>query len=862
MTRARKAAVLAVCLFGCAELPPIGLGECGNGVLEPALGEACDGVAAGPGTRCALPEQPNACRFVCSADDRCPVGMGCGVDGVCRRASGVFDESSSAPSPAAMDIGTGDFDGDGRDEAFVFGRRRAEIHFFPSPGRLHEVVSLSRTSGANAVPPLAELTRDGAIDFPLPFQSGYVLALGAADRAPRLTAHPSVIIPPEVVSLHIAALDIFTYPPSDEALLLGKLDTGVAGLASFSLETAAVNIVAITEKGPEELASAIAHGNFDEDPVSSPCEEIAIPFAGDPQLLLMSPCRPLPEGGVELNIGTTPVPLHLTAGSTVACCLLADDVNADGHLDLAVAADDAGGSTELQVAYGVGDGTFHSTSPPPPAAGDMAMSRLSALGTEQLLALGDVSGDGVPDAVTPRTVLISRPGREPELVASTEGADWSEAVIADLNGDGLRDVLAAVGGLPELIFLNNIGNGLFSHFRIPTVAPASRFSAADYDGDRVTDVALAVPATEPGLEDDKDYLAVLFGRPAGPPETPVNMGLLDRVVQIDSGRSGYGVPPTRDGAESAIVMSAAQSGTASVAFFVNAGERVMRAPYGMTRSEDAAVGVESYAAERLVIGRFDGDDQVDVAALAKILAGEEQRLWLTPLESGGSIPVDLSMPSDLLTADLDFGRSMLAAVDLDGDALDELVLAGPGGDDTGRLMVARSAPNLDGRLVWVTEAPENVPERFDRLEVDDFSFEDPPNGRMIAGDVDADGDRDVVILGGTRSDPSTFSVFVYRNDSDGRLRSADALDALSDTPRDIALLNADGDIALEVAVLGTSRVHLVNLDADDEDPRILELPRPARLLASGDVDGDGVDDLVFLGDNVVFAYRGRETGAD
>lgn len=99
---------------GCSDLPPIDAGQCGNGVVEPARGEECDGRAEGGAVCRPADSAVGACRFDCSAS-ACPAGFGCGIDNICRAASARF-ENVTRGITAVSSVRLADMDGDGRSD--------------------------------------------------------------------------------------------------------------------------------------------------------------------------------------------------------------------------------------------------------------------------------------------------------------------------------------------------------------------------------------------------------------------------------------------------------------------------------------------------------------------------------------------------------------------------------------------------------------------------------------------------------------------------------------------------------------------------------------------------------------------------
>ncbi|MEO8707111.1 MAG: hypothetical protein ABI867_44200 [Kofleriaceae bacterium] len=94
-----RACALLLVLAGCQDLPD--LGTCGNGIVEADLGEACDGTALCTTT----------CELACDAGT-CPDGQTCAIDNVCRAPSGQFVVSGIAQPFDVTNVFAGDFNAD------------------------------------------------------------------------------------------------------------------------------------------------------------------------------------------------------------------------------------------------------------------------------------------------------------------------------------------------------------------------------------------------------------------------------------------------------------------------------------------------------------------------------------------------------------------------------------------------------------------------------------------------------------------------------------------------------------------------------------------------------------------------------
>src|SRR5262249_41141947 len=131
------------------------------------------------------------------------------------------------------------------------------------------------------------------------------------------------------------------------------------------------------------------------------------------------------------------------------------DMDLDGKPDLVLTGYDSPTSGRLEVWRGAGNGTF---------AVSAALNTSGGLGT----AVGDVTGDLYPAVVVarylPPTVAVfqgSSTGTLTSLGPVTLGSQLGELALADVNGDGLLDLIGADLALDAIVVRLGTGGGAF-----------------------------------------------------------------------------------------------------------------------------------------------------------------------------------------------------------------------------------------------------------------------------------------------------------------------------------------------------------------------------------------------------------------
>ena len=842
MRRILLLAVGGLSASACTDLPAIAAGTCGNAVVELAAGEDCDAFATTDGSVCLPPGDPRQCRYDCSVREdgsrpTCPASMGCGLDGTCRWSSGGFEATPTPLAAVPRDLTVGDVDGDGRQDLIIAERERTVVRYFGDRAEPSAALEIPSVNENGTLPVTAELSGDSLVDIVGPYGGGIVTALGAATRALVPTAYPSVVLPADVVDAYYLSAEVLPQVPDQEAMLLASTAALPIGSLVYVSQTLGTKQITATFP-PSALAGDIAAGNIDEDPDDSPCDELVLPFTGQPTVFVFSPCKRDPADGIVLNINGVPFEIHLPAGDSVFGKALLADLDHDGHLDVSVVARN-GNEHFIDRAYGLGDGTFHSQSPVP-ALGDSMAARVASIEGRTPLALGDLNGDGTPDFVDSDGIYLHRAAGW-EIVATSDGSPWAEAVIADLNDNGIPDVLAVPTAEPGALFFNGAGDGYLSSWVVASEGTLSHLGVGDFDGDLVQDVAASESSPS-----DLDFMSVMFGRPVGAPEAARHMGLVDAIREIAPARAtpeGKPVSAVDD------VVSVSLAGDKRILFagFGGRTDRNLRSPYILVSSSGSGAGgvdFVGYSPRALAAGRFDGDDHADLAVLGITGVGapkSELRLWLVRMTDQAYIRPSDARSSDPLPEDADFTRGEMVSADLDHDGLDELVLLAPATSGSGSLaFVARSIDAGEGFRTWKLDAPRTLEQHFEHREALDTKADETAR-KLRSADVDADGNPDLLVL------DAAGELLLLPGDGQGGVGAPLTLPSPPGGPvTQFIPLQADHDAALEIALLSGSRVYLADRRSDGtfyiRATPIIERAG-ALMLAAGDLDGDGVMDI-------------------
>ncbi len=700
-------AAVAPAFAGCTDFATVTPNVCGNGVVEEH--EDCDQTdSKTSGNACGQPGKTGECQFSCTygGSKKCPSGFACGEDDICRKPiAQKWTAALPVTASPANDILVADFDGDGLDDVAAVTSSSIDVHYFET----------SRTSTATAQiladssHPAAGVLMETASSFPsltLALSDGITVFTGGSGRT--LTATP--FASESFSGVFHASPFVYDMQSTDGAPPSSVTDFYV------------YNDKSITVAGPPPLSNVTLKYTKGETRTGTGvvarfnalqgCGQLAIPFnrALGGHVEIWSPCVAAGGPGPTSLNGTGDVSLPpglLTA--TDGQPLFLADVDFDGHLDLVIVDTDH----QLHVAFSNGIGGFAS-SPiglPNSMAGDaLQMVATASDGTKvQLpssppLAVGDLNGDCALDFVDSTNIWVSyfvKPPKGPCSALATlpqpdgyvsythpDGPPWSGAHVADMNADGIPDVVVTPGGVPSITLYRGTSTAFFNPVDIPTSAPVNSIAIGDFDGDLVNDIVFAETGpVEPGTTLTRDSVAVSFGTRSGPPGDPVIIGQIDSVEEI--------LPATEQVVYKDVILNpfvAAFDGTSTdIYLFAGSSSRQLVAPYlflqGSTIPDSPL---------RSAIGSFTTTTGSTTKALLAGLAvyakppmcsaaSCSSHLWLLPVDAEGNIPIanDLSTPPALAGT---FGASddaLIANLGAPyGGQTDQIVIAAPAASGT------------------------------------------------------------------------------------------------------------------------------------------------------------------------------------
>ena len=555
-----------------------------------------------------------------------------------------------------------------------------------------------------------------------------------------------------------------------------------------------------------DLAAADVDGDGDLDLI----------LANDGQSSLYS------NDGAGVFTDATAASLPSELDRTLAAVLA--DVDGDGDADLVLGNDGA----QNRLLLNDGRGAF----------GDATPARLPAdADATQSVAAGDVNGDGALDLVfgnhgQNRLYLNDGAGSFADatpLRLPVESAPTNAVALGDVDRDGDLDLVCANRGQNRLY--TNDGTGVFADatgFLPADNDDTTAVRLSDVDGDGTLDLVLATSQALPGASQNRLYVNDGVGRFRD--ETPTRMPADgDWSAAVASGDLD------QDGDPDLVFANASSQQTRvylndSAGAFANVSAGRMPLDLDFTRD--------------LALGDVDGDGDVDMVIANSFVRyyayyfgsalGWDNRLYLNDgtgafnPAAAGRMPTD-SDPSEAV-----------ALGDVDGDGDLDLIF-GNGDDAYGRGVGQPNRLYLnDGAGTFADVSPTRLPSDRD------------VTSSVVCGDVDGDGDIDLLFGNGGGIYGAGQPNRLYLNDGTGTFTDATAGRLPPDRDRTVALalgdVDGDGDPDLIAGNRGDrDRLYLNDGSGTFVDATAERLPgrqENTAALALGDVDGDGDSDLI------------------
>lgn len=450
--------------------------------------------------------------------------------------------------------------------------------------------------------------------------------------------------------------------------------------------------------------------------------------------------------------------------------------------------------------------------------------------------------------------------------------NWAFIAVADFDGDSRQDVATVsleypYDGYPVTISI--APQKASGEFWSPSVvdtssqAPPMGVTAADFDGDGRSDLALALAERIEiwrGRSDGAIELAAAHDAPLG-----------TRFEHIDS------APLDRDQGPSAIVLAKGET-THSL-------EVLLFAPDGSVSS--AVTTPVAATANYLALGDFDGDGKID----AVVAGGGQVQVWRGMGDGtfgAGAVLADSRWKDNDVGPEVGVVYQRVDVGDLDGDGLSDVLVPPGATKDSGAVLYGRADGSLqrgpfpgpadaqESRIVGDLDGNQTIDLMSwgpgDTHGVRDWYWTHRADGVWTTEGVRSDqrcaktmhsriiDDRDEVLC----VEQSSFTVRRYRLAADGMLQSSAIGFGL--TPGSVAIADLDRDGALDALVGGDSGVYLFRGSGDGRvaDPRALDSSGVGALSRNveevADLDGDGLLDVLVSSGAKFYLLRGHGDG--
>ena len=534
--RAAVVALLAL-IAGCAELPAVPAGTCGNHVVE--LDEECDGTEG-----CGAADGANACFLVCDdAGAGCPAegGYRCGADGRCRVPTETFTVTA-VQSSGAYGVSAVDMDGDGAADLLGHDSRGLLIRWGDWDGVLGGSTRLAMPLTTQEATTL-DVDGNGHRDVALPIANlGYGLFLGDGARGMSAAAQSAISLDfgQDCLPVTVGSIRVDGSQTGEPQLLMALGGVFMGFIQDEDGCDPDPDFDCLLSPTPGELVD----GRFISAPLGygalsgvEPAEQFTAAVVGQQTVSVwgedIDPTRLRPQ-----RVASWALDEPIAEDGHLAFA----DLDGDGCDDLVV---DTGSGGSLQVAYSQ---MFVGV-----CAGLQASRVRHERPPGTVLGIGDVSGDGRAEIVfsagfedggisgnaiftyVPATGALTGP------VAALQ-EEPATAVVLDYNRDGWNDLVVTYRGVQTVDFYLNYQGGGFSRFPIEVGGFPRRPVVGDFDGDLLEDIVVAV--VDPTDPQGNDRAVIVYGEAGGRPLGAQFLG--DFLAQVRPVKVEGGVQPNTD----------------------------------------------------------------------------------------------------------------------------------------------------------------------------------------------------------------------------------------------------------------------------------------------------------------------------
>jgi hypothetical protein len=666
-------------------------------------------------------------------------------------------------------IAVGDFNGDGKqDLAYLDGSSPSLLHILlgNGDGTFQHGSDIVLPLGIGGAITVADVNNDGHLDILIgggnQFQAEVAVLLGQGNGA---FSAPTV-----------SQFGGNTASFADIPFSFGVADfngDGAADLIVTDPQNGVIYSLLGNNTGSFTLKSAFGNGG-------GPGQVLTADFNGDghPDFLVQDRLGADVTVYLGLGDGTFKPGVSYTGPNHIGSVVLVD-MDGDGHLDMVV----GGFSNIISILKGNPDGTFANTS-----SGDTTVSGAIF----SLLAVTDLNGDGIPDAVISSANGIGilpgqgsfKFGPVTYFVAGTS-QPFSSSVFADFNSDGHTDfAVPAHDGV--ILLLGNADGSLQSIDTYTVPNGATSVAIADFNADGFPDIAADGPPQNPSI-----LLGNGLGKfSPGPAAAP---GGISGPLIFTADFNGDGKPDLLVG-----------GGSDSSAVLYGNGDATFSGPFSLPRS---VIGFTGSA-----LGDFNADGATDVAAT------NFESLDVFLGHTNNTFTVLTSVIPSLFAPDApavgDFNKD--GKLDIVYNDVSGLQILLGNGDGTFR----------GGRLL-------------------------PGGGALAVADFDGDGNLDIVAAGADQFTPGSGQFTVFFGNGDGTFQPGLVFPHSLKFLDQIVVADMDGDGRPDLLMTDENEIIVVHYAAARSfGPEVHYSVGPISQFAVRDLNHDGLPDLVVANGNV------------